>query len=174
MEYICIVSRHIKNEHFTKPPSLIRFFKKRLERSPHKFYLQQLMLFFPFRDEAELFPDDEEKCIALYLQNQDNIKIAKARLMPFLESVDEAQQLYEENRERDERHIEDVMGADLDPENEQEAADVDEEDDEEHPDYYHIDADQVEEGGDGERKRKQIFKAIALPDKDAQVREALL
>ena len=94
--------------------------------------------------------------------------------MPFLESVDEAQQLYEENRERDEKHIEDVMGADLDPENEQEAADADEEDDEEHPDYYHIDADQVEEGGDGERKRKQIFKAIALPDKDAQVREALL
>ena len=130
------------------------------------------MLFHPFRDEAELFPDDEEKCIALYLQNQDKIKRAKARLMPFLDSVDEAQQFYEENRDKNDRHIEDVLGADLDPENEQEAADAEEEEDEEHPDYYHIDADQVEDSGDGERKRKQIFKAIVLPDKDAQVTAA--
>ena len=63
------------------------------------------------------------------------------------------------------------MGAELDPEMEQEAADVDEEDDENHPDYYHIDTDQVENDGNGERRR-QIFKAIVLPDKDAQVRTA--
>ena len=129
------------------------------------------MLFYPFRDEAELFPDDEEKCIALYLQNENKIKKAQAQLMPFLESVNEAQQLYQENREKEERHIEEVMGADLDPEMEQEAADADEEDDEEHPDYYHIDTDQVENDGTGERRR-QIFKAVVLPDKDAQVRTA--
>ena len=127
------------------------------------------MLFHPFRDEAELFPDDEEKCINLYLKNEDKIKRAQARLMPFLESVDEAQKLYQENREKEERGIEEVMGAELDPEMEQEAADVDEEDDENHPDYYHIDTDQVENDGNGERRR-QIFKAIVLPDKDAQVR----
>ena len=73
-----------------------------------------------------------------------------------------------ENREKEERGIEEVMGAELDPEMEQEAADGDEEEDEEHPDYYHIDTDQVENGGDGE-KRRQIFKAMVLPDKDAQV-----
>ena len=155
-----------------KFPRAIRFFKKKLERSPHKFYLAELMLFHPFRDEAELFPDDEEKCIALYLQNENKIKRAQAQLMPFLESVDEAQQLYQENREKEERHIEEVMGADLDPEMEQEAADADEEDDEEHPDYYHIDTDQVEDDGTGERRRRQIFKAVVLPDKDAQVRTA--
>ena len=146
----------------------IRFFKKRIERNPHKFYLQQLMLFHPFRNEAELFPDDEDKCINLYLKNEDKIKRAQAQLMPFLESVDEAQKLYQENKEKEERGIEEVMGAELDPEMEQEAADGDEEEDEEHPDYYHIDTDQVENGGDGE-KRRQIFKAIVLPDKDAQV-----
>ena len=148
--------------------SPIRFFKKRIERSPHKFYLQQLMLFHPFRDEAMLFPDDEEKCIELYLKNEDKIKKAQAQLMPFLESVDEAQKLYQENRAKEQRDIEEVMGAELDPEMEQEAADGDEEEDEEHPDYYHIDTDQVENGGDGE-KRRQIFKAMVLPDKDAQV-----
>ena len=130
------------------------------------------MLFHPFRDEAELFPDDEEKCITLYLQNEDKIKRAQAQLMPFLDSVDEAQKLYQANREKEKRGIEEVMGAELDPEMEQEAADADEEDDEEHPDYYHIDTDQVEDDGTGERRRRQIFKAVVLPDKDAQVRTA--
>ena len=83
------------------------------------------MLFHPFRDEAELFPDDEEKCIELYLKNEDKIKRAQARLMPFLESVDEAQKLYQENRAKEQRDIEEVMGAELDPAMEQEAADAD-------------------------------------------------
>ena len=82
------------------------------------------MLFYPFRDEAGLFPDDEAKCIALCRKNQDQIQIVTARLMPILESLDEAQQLYEDNREKQERHIEEAMGADLDPEMEQEVVQV--------------------------------------------------
>ena len=92
--------------------------------------------------------------------------------MPFLEGVDEAQKLYQENREKDKRDIEDIMGADLDPELEQEVEEAGEEEDEEHPDYYHIDTDQVQGDTDGEKRRKQIFKAIALPDRDVQVRKA--
>ena len=152
-----------------KFPRAIRFFKKRFQLDPHRFYLAELMLYHPFRDEAELYPDDEEKCEQLYLQNKENIDNVKARLMPFLESVDEAQKAYQENREREKRDIEDVMGADLDPQLEQEVADAGEEEDEEHPDYYHIDTDQVQDGTDGEKKRRQIFKAIALPSKDDQV-----
>ena len=152
-----------------KFPRAIRFFKKRFQLDPHKFYLAELMLYHPFRDETELYPDDEEKCEQLYLQNKENIDNVKARLMPFLESVDEAQKAYQENREREKRDIEDVMGADLDPQLEQEVADAGEEEDEEHPDYYHIDTDQVQDGTGGEKKRRQIFKAIALPSKDDQV-----
>ena len=152
-----------------KFPRAIRFFKKRFQHDPHKFYLSELMLYHPFRDEEELFPDDAEKCEQLYLQNKENIEDVKARLMPFLDSVDEAQQVYQENREKEKRAIEDQMGADLDPELEQEVADAGEEEDEEHPDYYHIDADQVQDGTDGEKRRRQIFKAIALPSKDDQV-----
>ena len=129
------------------------------------------MLFHPFRDEAELYPDDAEKCEQLYLKNKDKINRVKARLMPFLESVDEAQKLYQENRENDKRDIEDIMGADLDPEQEQEVEEAGDEEDEEHPDYYHIDTDQVQGDTDGEGRRKQIFKAIALPDRDIQVKQ---
>ena len=152
-------------------PRAIRFFKKRFQVNPHKFYLAELMLFYPFRDEAELHPDDAEKCEQLYLKNKDKINRVKARLMPFLESVDEAQKLYQENRENDKRDIEDIMGADLDPEQEQEVEEAGDEEDEEHPDYYHIDTDQVQGDTDGEGRRKQIFKAIALPDRDIQVKQ---
>ena len=150
-------------------PRAIRLFKKRFTANPHKFYLEQLMLFHPFRNEEELFPDDEEKCEELYLQNEDNIKRVKAKLMPFWESVEEAQQIYKENREKEERDIEEVMGADLDPEMEQEVADGKEEDDEDHPDYYHIDTAQVKDVENDGAGPRQVFKAIVLPDKDDQV-----
>ena len=150
-------------------PRVLRLYKQRFTANPHKFYLEQLMLFHPFRDEEELFPDDEEKCEELYLQNEDNIKRVKAMLMPFWESVDEAQQIYQENREKEERDIEEVMGADLDPEMEQEVADGEEEEEEDHPDYYHIDTIQVQDDPHGGAGPRQVFKAIVLPDKHEQV-----
>ena len=150
-------------------PRALRFFKKRFNVNPHKFYLAELMLYHPFRDESELFPDDEEKCEQLYLRNEDKIKRVKAQLMPFLDSVDEAQQVYQEKREKEERDIEEVMGADLDPEMEQEVADGDEEEEEDHPHYYHIDTNQVQDYPSGGTEPRQVFKAIVLPDKHEQV-----
>ena len=125
------------------------------------------MLYLPFRDENKLFPNDPDKCEELYLKNFDQIKVAKAYLMPFLESVEEAQLIYEEMKAQEQQDVQDKMGADLDPENEQEIADLDDEDDEEHPDFYHIDT--VEEDSPSEGRSRQIFKAVALPSKLAQV-----
>ena len=88
--------------------------------------------------------------------------------MPFLESVEEAQLIYEEMKANEKQEIEDKMGADLDPEMEQEIADLDDLE-EEHPDYYHIDPDQLDDNSVGEVRPRRVFKKIALPDKDAQV-----
>ena len=88
--------------------------------------------------------------------------------MPFLESVEEAQVVYEQMRANEEEDIEDKMGADLDPEMEQEIADGDDLEDEEHPDYYHIDPDQLD-GKPDDYSSRRIFKTIVLPDKDVQV-----
>ena len=49
-------------------PRALRFFKKKLEHDPHKYYLTELMLYHPFRDETELFPNDPVKCEELYLK----------------------------------------------------------------------------------------------------------
>ena len=150
-------------------PRALRFFKKKIDRNPHLFYFTELMLYHPFRDENELFPEDPEKCQELYKKHEDEIKYVKAQLMPFLESVEEAQLIYEEMKANEKQEIEEKMGADLDPEMEQEIADLDDLDDEEHPDYYHIDPDQLDDNPVGEVGPRRVFKKIALPDKDVQV-----
>ena len=150
-------------------PRALRFFKKKFNMDPHKYYFTELMLYHPFRDENELFPDDPAKCEELYLKNMDEIKVVKAQVMPFLESVEEAQLIYEEMKAQEEQDVQEKMGADLDPENEQEIADLDMEDEEEHPDYYHLDPDQVEDNPTDEVGTRRVFKTIALPSKLAQV-----
>ena len=149
-------------------PRAIRFFKNKFDMDPHRYYLRELMLYHPFRDENQLFPNDPEKCEELYLRHFDEIKVVKGQLMPFLESVEEAQLIYEEMKAQEKQDVQDKMGADLDPENEQDIADLDDEDyDEEHPDFYHIDT--MEENPESDRRSRQVFKAVALPSKPAQV-----
>ena len=149
-------------------PRALRFFKKKHEKNPHLYYFTELTLYHPFRSESELFPDDAQKCEELYRKHKEEIQIVKAQVMPFLESVEEAQVVYEQMRANEEEDIEDKMGADLDPEMEQEIADGDDLEDEEHPDYYHIDPDQLD-GKPDDYSSRRIFKTIVLPDKDVQV-----
>ena len=155
-------------------PRAMRFFKKKYEKNPHLFYFTELMLYHPFRDENELFPEDPAKCEELYMRHKDEIKYVKAQVMPFLESVEEAQLIYEEMKANEKRDIEEQMGADLDPEMEQEIADLDDIDEEEHPDYYHIDTDQVDDNSGREEGPRRVFKTIALPTKDAQVTDLIM
>ena len=152
-------------------PRAMRFFKKKHDRNPHLFHFGKLILYHPFRDENELFPEDPEKCEELYMKQQDEIKYVEAQLMPFLESVEEAQLIYDEMKADERREREEAMGADLDPEMEQEIADLDDFEEEEHPDFFHLDPGQLGDNPDGEAEPSRVFKAIALPSKDAQVRD---
>ncbi len=124
-------------------PRALRFFKKNFDLNPHKFYLAELILYFPFRDENDLHPNNEQKCEKLYKDNEEKIKQVKAQVMPYLESVEEAQLIYEQNKEDKEENIEEQMGAELDAEKEQEVVDAEEEGEEDHPEYLHIDPGQV-------------------------------
>ena len=155
-------------------PRAMRFFKKKYEKDPHLFYFTELILYHPFRDENELFPEDPEKCEELYKKHQNEIKYVKAQVMPFLESVEDAQLIYQEMKAQEMQEKEEQMGVDLDPEGEQEIADLDDLDDEEHPDFYHNDPNQLDDLPDGDAGPRMVFKAIALPSKDAQVTDLLL
>merc|ERR1719239_1211335 len=91
-------------------PRAMRVFKKKYDQNPHLFYFTELVLYHPFRDENELFPEDPEKCEELYMKHQDEIKMVKAKVMPFLESVEEAQLIYEEMKADERRQREEQMG----------------------------------------------------------------
>ena len=154
-------------------PRAMRFFKKKYDKDPHLFYFTELILYHPFRAEKELFPEDPEKCEELYKKHQNEIKYVKAQVMPFLESVEDAQLIYQEMKAQERQEKEAETGADLDPEMEQEIADLDDLDDEEHPDYYHIDPNQLDDLPDGAARPRMVFKAVVLPSKDAQVTDLL-
>ena len=156
-------------------PRAIRFFKRNEEQHGHKFYLAELMLYVPFRNENELYPEDEEKCKKLYEEKREEIELVKAQLMPFLKSAEDARMIYEDAREGEDREddeAEDEVGAALDPEKEQEMEDGENEGEEDHPEYLHIDPGQVEEEPKEDQAKKRVLKTIEIPSKHDQVERA--
>ena len=152
-------------------PRAIRFFKQKEDVDPYKFYLQQLILFHPFRSENE-FPKDAEECKIKYFDNETKINRVQAKVMPFMVSVQKARSDYNENKENEEPDLEGVATM-LDPENEQEIMDAEDEEEEEHPEYLHIDPDQIEEEPKGEKsKEKRIFRSIEIPSIEVRLEEA--
>ena len=152
-------------------PRSLRYFKKRLDKDPHKYYLSQLYLYHPFRDESDLHPDDPEACEKLFRDNEMKIKRVSAQVMPYLESVEEAQLMYEQSKDDEEDELDDI-GAELDPENEQEIGDAEDEGVLEHPEYAHLDPNQVEDHPDGDVGGIQVFKTITVPDPDVLLEQA--
>ena len=92
--------------------------------------------------------------------------------MPYLESVEEAQLMYEQSKEDEEEDDFEDIGAQLDPENEQELADAEEEGVLEHPEYAHLDPDQVEDHPDEDGGEVRAFKSITIPDPDVLLDQA--
>ena len=152
-------------------PRSLRYFKKHLDKDPHRYYLSELYLYHPFRDENDLHPDDPEACEKLYRDNEMKIKRVKAQVMPYLESVEEAQLMYEQSKDDEEDELDDI-GAELDPENEQEIGDAEDEGVLEHPEYAHLDPDQVEDHPDGDDSGMRVFKTITIPDPDVLLEQA--
>ena len=153
-------------------PRAIRFFKRNPNQDEHKFHLAELMLYHPFRDENDLYPEDAAKCKKLYEEKREEIELVKAQLMPFLKSVEEAQMTYEISKENSDEKVEEQVGVELDPEKEQEVEDVAEEEEEDHPEYLHIDPDQLDEQTDGQGTAKRVFRPIEIPSNEVQLEKA--
>jgi hypothetical protein len=108
----------------------------------------------------------------LYTTNRENIDTVKAKVLPFMECVEAARRKFQEEKENEEPDLEDVAAM-LDPEKEQEIVDAEEEDEEEHPEYLHIDPDQVNsETKEEENKLKKVFRVIEIPTNQARLEEA--
>ena len=124
-------------------PAALRFHKVNRENNPHKYFLSQLMLYIPFRDEeTEFRPDNPDLLEEIYLQNQEKIQKIKSKVMEHLESVEEARHYVDEVTKKIDLK---ETGISLDAAAEQENAECEEELEQQHPDYVHIDTDNVEE-----------------------------
>ena len=95
-------------------PASVRFHKKRQDVDPHKFFLSELMLYFPFRDEnKDLHADSEELCAQLYLREYDNNCRVKAETMRHFNNVEEARFMVDEYLKN--KKLKNEIGLDLDP-----------------------------------------------------------
>ena len=95
--------------------AVIRRHKFRPEKGEHEFFFSELLLFHPWRIEAELFPYDAKKCAELYIKVKPNIDRVKGIIFPHLNDVELGRAMVE-NFEFD---MNSETGAAADPEGEQ-------------------------------------------------------
>ena len=84
-DYIKLLPKYLGENNIMKKrkfPEAARFNKKRQDVDPHKFFLSELILYYPFRDEKkDLHSDNEELCAKLYIKEFENIRRVKAQVM---------------------------------------------------------------------------------------------
>ena len=140
-------------------PAVVRFHQKRQDIDPHKFFLSELMMYYPFRDEkTDLHSDNEKLRAELYMRERENIRKVKALDMEHLEDVEEARFMVEEYLKNEERM--ETIAEDLDPENEQDIAECLIKEDEMHPDFEHLNPDGLDDPSKDSLKREKMFKPI--------------
>jgi hypothetical protein len=146
-------------------PAVLRFHKVNRDKDPDKYMLNELMLYTHYRDIKELQKDTLKK-----FQEKDSatgkskIKIVKEQVMEHLESVEEARyNLQEAEKKLDLERIGMILDSTLHQDN----AECQEEGLEEHPDYLHLDPEDmgmVDE--ENAQQARSTYKAIEIPDGD--------
>ena len=143
-------------------PVAIRFHKVNKKNSPYKYFLSEMMLYLPFRDEEEEFkPDDEDFITDFYFENEERIKSIKKKVMKYLESVEEARHHVEEATKK--LDLEQIA-VKLDAAKEQEDAECEESGDEMHPDYEYLDVENVEIVEKSQSKDVPLYSRVNIPD----------
>jgi hypothetical protein len=84
-----------------RSPLVIRFHKYNINKDPHEYRVSTLQLYTPFKNEKELFLDDENKCRQLYQKNIKNIQNIKRQIFEYLKDVEEARNKVSEGMHKD-------------------------------------------------------------------------
>ena len=78
-----------------RSPYVLRFMKINRLKSPHEYEFSKLLMYRPFKDEQELFPEDRDKCSELFNEDSDSVlKVNKvqSQILCHLEAVENARQ----------------------------------------------------------------------------------
>ena len=139
-------------------PAVIRFHKPKQSVDPAKYFYAEALLYTPFRSEEELQDRVNKAAEDGYVQLEKQINAVKSQVMEHLESNEEARFMVEESNAKIKE-----MGEALDPEGEQENEECLNENLFMHPEYEHLNPDELgltEKPGRPER----IYRAIEIDD----------
>ena len=151
-------------------PKAARIHKKREDNDPHRFFLSELMLYTAYTDEEQLGANNFEKCLDLYLEKKDAIQFVKSKLMPYTQGVEEARHYLDEVM-ADETAATKNIGNELDPEQEKEIIECTEDVDELHPDFAHLNPDELEFDNNLNQIKKTL-RRIEVRSEDEILKEA--
>ena len=139
-----------------KKPAVLRFHRENVQKNPKKYLFSECLKYIPFRDESEIHKL-LENCTENDL-NTLNSKISsvKMKVMEHLDSVEEARLMVDEilNSKK--------IGEILNPEIEQEISDCVTEDIQMHPDFTHLNPDDLPKLCE---KHERIYKPIEIDEK---------
>ena len=164
-------------------PAVLRQHKFRQDLDPHEYFYSQLLLYKPWRtEEKDLHAHDLEACIRLFNEMEEeetleaqstmrtNIEKTKGKLFPLKNDVEEARAMVEEVPDSRSQHIGDVLDAENEKDNEDQAVEGFEET-EEHAarDPGHFAETDDSSGGIYE---KTVYRKIDISDLDGMRKAA--
>ena len=132
-----------------KSPAALRFHKINGNQDPKKYFFSECLLYIPFHSEEEIW----ERLNKNYGDLEKEIRKVKCQVMEYLESTEEARLFVEESLKSE------TVANELDPEGEQEKADCEIDGQTLHPDFEHLNPDDLtiqEEKKTSERQFKLI------------------
>ena len=138
-------------------PTALRFHKTKQATNPASFFKEEIMLYSPDWTE-EMFDWSDEKVFCFFAEHEDDINIVKKQVMEYLEDVQEARFFVEEANK--ELNLEETAAL-VDPQNEQEDADLEGESQLD-PALEHLDP--GPEGTDACTSTPRLFRQIDVPD----------
>ena len=151
-------------------PACLRFHKVKEQTDPLKYFKNEIMLYTHFQSEDELHFDDPEWVEAKFKESSDgkkrNIQIVEEQVMEHLESVEEARYFVDELHKN---KIEEVAD-ELDAENVQDDMECLEEEINDHPDFAHLNPDELETF-EANNTRVQPMRLIETGSVDEMIRK---
>jgi hypothetical protein len=142
-------------------PAVLRYHKFKQDTKYQEYFFAEALLYRPFSDEKQLEQDIEDltcKSQESLKTYEEEIRCVKSQVMEHLESVVEARYFVAEAAKDEE------MGAELDPEGEQDIEDCVHEGIIDHPDFPDFDIDAME--CEGQRQVQKSHKPIELDELD--------
>ena len=139
-------------------PVVLRFHKPKQSVDPAAYFFSEALLYTSFRSEEELETRVNNAAIDGYEALENEINAVKSQVMEYLESNQEARYMVEEASEKAKE-----MGDTMDPAGEQDIEDCVQEELLMHPDYQHLNPDDLE-SVDRASKTEKVYRPIQVDD----------